>query len=249
MNKRISEILQGATENEPENVGFYKDLKYTKIDEEYIKKIIAGKKQSKKKNRNCFTRIIAIAAVVSAFFLMTNIMVIMVNNTPVSAVKGKLEQILLHKDDTLITEKDNLNLTEEGVEKEFLIEDWRDLDGAKKYCEGIYIPEYIPKRYEFNNLTIKKRDKSFYCIKYEFKSNNKEKLIINQYEYNDSKQVNLTISDYDEKMIIDDMTIYLSKDNFTNNLMAIYKADNNKIDISGNITKEELEKIILNLKN
>lgn len=246
MNEKLSEILQRAVENEPENTGFYQELEYTQIDQDYLENLIEQKRK-KKKGRSL--RRINIAAIILAFFVVSSAMVMVINEGAVSAVKGKLEKLVIREDHSLVLENEGLTKVSNVENKNVLIESWKDIGGARKMLPDLYIPNYIPETYEFQSLSINRNEKNKYWAAYQFKDDAGGILCINQYKMGASEDLRLTVNDYDEVIEAGLAEVYISYSNFDDAIMATYLLEGNKFDISGNLTLEELEKIVVNLGN
>lgn len=245
--KKISEILKNSKNNGEKDAGFYEGITYKKMEVDDYKEIF---QRNSKPRHTGLLKIGKVAAIVAGFFLISGAMMLALNNdSVVSGVKGKIGQIIT-KDETgtLSVKDEGIGSKDDNVVKEVKIEEWDKVQKARNFLPELYIPNYIPNRYQFIDLRIKNNAKGFYYVEYSFDSSDGKELFIRQCKKPEEDEENLIVFNYDTKTLSDGKTIYTAKGDFEDSIIATFIIGNDKFDISGAISQIELEKIVINLE-
>lgn len=143
IHSRLSEAIEDAYLND-----LLQDVKEPDIDLSFL----SEEKRQKKSNKRLF-RISAVAAIVIVALLGTNIVLLSADNMDAYGDKGILHRLYEGISGIFTDEDDSI---ETDVTDVFEVTKVKDLDKAKEFFEGLYIPKYIPEGYKLSNLIIEK---------------------------------------------------------------------------------------------
>ena len=234
----IGKAIKNALEDDMESLDFYKDIKY-------IEPKIPNKSMIKRKRHY---RFLAIAAAFLIIFVLSGTFAVLLSNGSVTATRFKIEQ-------KLVTMKNLLSNSSEdqykkSVDTDSIIMEINNEEEIKKgisFFPELYIPENIPQRFTFSNLTICKISNGTYTAGYVYKNANNEQLLISQ-QIVPKEGLSTNIINPTETFEVSDGTVYLFENPFgdgTNS--STYVSDTEIIDINGMITMNEI-KSLFNIK-
>lgn len=165
IHSRLSEAIEDVYLND-----VLKDVKEPDVDLSFLAE---GKNQ--KKNYKRLLRISAIAAIVIVVLLGTNIVLLSGDNMDAYGDKGILHRLYEGINGIFTDEDDSV---ETDVTDMFEITEVEDLDKAKEFFNGLYIPRHIPEGYQFSNLTIEKYNSGDTVCIYNYTNENGRRLEI-----------------------------------------------------------------------
>lgn len=161
------------------------------------------------------------------------------NDIKADADKNAKEEILT--DDGVIIEDKGWGSSSEDV---ILITDWDDIPIAKSQIDELLVPEYIPEGYEFQELRVETVDE--YGITCTLSFDCEDNSIVICENINKNFLSSLELENVYREETSKKGKIYYKKDN--GNKIATIKIDDGiVIDILGNISDDELLKMINNL--
>ena len=106
----------------------------------------------KEEKKRRFSRFVKVAAVLIIFLLCTNIIMLGRNSTESYGDKGILHR--LYQGVTGLFTDSEEETEESDVEETVTVLDEKDIDSAKEFLPGLYVPTYIPEGYELEQLEI-----------------------------------------------------------------------------------------------
>ena len=101
----------------------------------------------KEKKKHRFSRFAKVAAVLIIFLLCTNIIMLGRDSSESYGDKGILHR--LYQGVTGLFTDSEEETEESDVEETVTVLDEKDIDSAKEFLPGLYVPTYIPDGYEF----------------------------------------------------------------------------------------------------
>lgn len=245
---RMEDLIRKAVEDDEAGtpLEFYKDLDYVQLTPDYMRE--ACKRARKDHRRKGLKRLGSVAAAAAIILTVSSVIAVFITSNPVDAVKNKIERQIIRIQNSLIVKKDNPAQVEDTGEVVKEIEKWEDVEKAKKFLEELYIPQYVPDGYEFKLLTVEKELEVGYRVYYDYLKEGKKELLINIHSLNESMDEDLIVTNGKELIEISDGTIYITSDEFGDMTVGTMMQDHVRIRVSGEITREELEKIFEGLK-
>ncbi len=225
-NRTIKEIISDATDRELEN------FETGTMTPERLTELVAADKRKKKRR---FHRLAGLAAL----FIIAVVGAVMVFNnftTDVDADKNGKEEVIT--EDGVVIEDGGWGSSDED---KVILTEWIEVKNLKAIVPDVVIPEYIPKGYNFKKCIVEEMVNST-KVEYLFINDKKNELVLHQYIQRE--QLESTYIDKSGKNI-DSMkgTIYIT-DNEDNNKATIQLDDGNIVDVWGNLSNDEIVKII-----
>ena len=168
--RSIREIVSDATDRE------LKDFATGNLTLDELVAMAAAEERRRKRRMRRISGIAALFVIVlacGAFFVFSTF------TTDVDADKNPKEEIVT--EDGVIIEDGGWGSSSEDM---WEITDWKEVSAAKATIPELVIPEYVPKGYEFEKLTIMEIEKML-SVEYLF-NNDDDELIIQQYIHNQS---------------------------------------------------------------
>lgn len=232
--------------------GYYDDLTIAEVDQEYLDRLyqLSLKEETPKgrthyfRNHGKFTKLAKIVAVVLLFFSATTVTSILMSPEAVSAVKGVFTRnVAQSQDGALILGGDTAVGPEKASEKTSVIVNWADVLKQKEAFPQMGIPGYVPEGYAFQSLDLRIEEDD-YKIEYLYRNTAEAFLCIKQYKQLDMEVQDTKIAVYDEVLHVDDVEVYVSNSTAEGFLSATYNLGEDKINISGNLSDEELAEMV-----
>ena len=168
--RSIREIVSDATDRE------LKDFATGNLTLDELVAMAAAEERRRKRRMRRISGIAALFVIVlacGAFFVFSTF------TTDVDADKNPKEEIVT--EDGVIIEDGGWGSSSEDM---WEITDWKEVSAAKATIPELVIPDYVPKGYEFEKLTIMEIEKML-SVEYLF-NNDDDELIIQQYIHNQS---------------------------------------------------------------
>lgn len=180
-------------------------------------------------------RYIPIVATIVIVFIIGNMLATITLEDPAYGDKGLLYRIY-QSIRGIDTDKKNETIENEVLE-EATINDWDDIDTAIAFSEGtLYIPEYIPRGYNFESLEMQNMSMGDFSATYTFNDDSNELTIIEIYSQR-NEEVSCT---GDGEMIrLDDRIIYIQERDSEGNIYVSVYTENAILQIMGAITEDE----------
>lgn len=176
--------------------------------------------QPTRKKNTYFSNFNKVAAIIVIMLLGLNAAILITGSVESYSDGGLLHRI--HEGARgIFTDEDPEQFVEVDETGEiFIINDFDQIDDAKNFWPGLYVPEYIPEGYELNELKVSKSVSGEYSAEYDFK-NHQDTLEINMYNYD---ILNKALSLDEGKIIeLDNRTIHFYIDKKYNvNVMDVY---------------------------
>ena len=192
----------------------------------------------KEEKKHRFSRFAKVAAVLIIFLLCTNIIMLGRDSSESYGDKGILHR--LYQGVTgLFT--DSEEETEESDVEEFMTFDHlgeKELKKAKEFLPGLYVPTYIPDGYEFEKLEIQKYYSGDFQVVYLYENNADTIDILLYYLTHDD--IGYQWPEGDSLIELSDRKISVGKDSISNKHIISVYTELCSMDISGDISKEEL---------
>ena len=190
----------------------------------------------KEEKKRRFSRFVKVAAVLIIFLLCTNIIMLGRDSTESYGDKGILHR--LYQGVTGLFTDSEEETEESDVEETVTVLDEKDIDSAKEFLPGLYVPTYIPDGYELEQLKIKKFYSGDYQCNYEYK-NEKETIKLLLYYFAD-KDFAYQWSGEGELITLQDRKILVSEDSVNNDVVVSVYTEICNIEIVGYNNKVEL---------
>lgn len=198
------------------------------------------------KTKHIFTRFNKVAAIVIAALLGLNAVLLISDSSEVYSEKGLLHRIYVGARGIFTDEDPSQFVEMDETGAVFIVNDMKNIDEAKEFCEDLYIPQYIPEGYEFIELNISK-DLEDNCKAEYLYRNNHLKFSIIYFNYDNSNGRHL--SNLSEVVVEDEDRIINIYNDRKNDMMAadIY-LDEKYISVYGDLSEEEIINIARNMK-
>lgn len=135
---------------------------------------------------------------------------------------------------------------ESDVEETVTVLDEKDIDSAKEFLPGLYVPTYIPEGYEFEKLEIQKYYSGDFHGKYLYKSNN-DTITILLY-YSSDLEVSYQLPDEGNLIELSDRTILVSEDDVDKESIVFVCTETCSMDIMSDEETQVLIKIAKNMQ-
>lgn len=190
----------------------------------------------KEEKKHRFSRFVKVAAVLIIFLLCTNIIMLGRDSSESYGDKGILHR--LYQGVTGLFTDSEEETEESDVEETVTVLDEKDIDNAKEFLPGLYVPTYIPDGYELEQLKIKKFYSGDYQCNYEYK-NEKETIKLLLYYFAD-KDFAYQWSGEGELITLQDRKILVSEDSVNNDVVVSVYTEICNIEIVGYNNKVEL---------
>ena len=195
----------------------------------------------KEEKKRRFSRFAKVAAVLIIFLLCTNIIMLGRDSSESYGDKGILHR--LYQGVTgLFT--DSEEETEESDVEEFMTFDRlgeKELKKAKEFLPGLYVPTYIPDGYEFEKLEIERYKSGDYWASYYY-TNGKQNIIL-LLGYTISSKRTYEAQGDGALIKLNDRKIFSTSDNLTEEQCVTVYTESCNIEISGQLSQNELVKI------
>ena len=137
---------------------------------------------------------------------------------------------------------DSEEKTEESdVEETVTVLDEKDIDSAKEFLPGLYVPTYIPEGYEFEKLKIERYKSGDYWASYYY-TNGKQNIIL-LLGYTISSKRTYEAQGDGALIKLNDRKIFSTSDNLTEEQCVTVYTESCNIEISGQLSQNELVKI------
>lgn len=198
----------------------------------------------KEEKKRRFSRFAKVAAVLIIFLLCTNIIMLGRDSTESYGDKGILHR--LYQGVTGLFTDSEEETEESDVEETVTVLDEKDIDGAKEFLPGLYVPTYIPEGYEFEKLEIQKYYSGDFHGKYLYKSNN-DTITILLY-YSSDLEVSYQLPDEGNLIELSDRTILVSEDDVDKESIVFVCTETCSMDIMSDEETQVLIKIAKNMQ-
>lgn len=193
--------------------------------------------EPKKRSRISFSNFGRVAAVLIIVLLSLNLVLVSTDSIDSYGEKGLLHRIQVGING-IFTDQEEERLSTDVVES-FVISDFSKIDLAKEFLPELYVPEYMPDGYVFENLEINQYMLGDYEAKYEYIDKNSQIDIICYYS-NDSR---ITVYAHDaQEYSMQDRIITIDTNDDKRYCADIYFQDC-MIHINDVLQKEEILKI------
>lgn len=243
VHKKLGEELEKAylkretpEEKIPEfDLSFLEEQPYEPTEENDAareKSFISPKEEKKRR----FSRFAKVAAVLIIFLLCTNIIMLGRDSSESYGDKGILHR--LYQGVTGLFTDSEEKTEESDVEETVTVLDEKDIDSAKEFLPGLYVPTYIPDGYEFEKLEIQKYYSGDFQCNYKYK-NEKESIKLLLYYFAD-KDFTYQWSEEGELITLQDRKILVSEDSVNNDVVVSVYTEMCNIEIVGYNNKIEL---------
>ena len=205
-------------------------------------------KPREKKRHSHIYRFATVAACVALIFVTSSSMAVWMNSEAAHAMKFNLEKTF-HKitDGFFSTDEEENGETSEN-EISITIDSMEDIDDAVAFMPDLPIPEYIPEGFELESLKVSKFvNGSYYMAEYKFNGEAESAFFILSRQILDTEITAGLTTDY-ETIEFEDRSIYYSEDLYTNECGASFVLDSQYINISGDINKENMIEVALEIQ-
>lgn len=224
----LGRAIKEAYEKDFDSIGFYNDMKRSDFD----------LSRYPKKRRPGFIRYFAVAASLLVFIFLSGALAIFISNGSVDAVRFNIEKQIT-KINNSITDSKEFTVGETYIALE--IDDIKNLDKAKDFYPGLFVPKNMPDRFRFDSLKIKKMSGKSYQAIYTYSSENQGMLSINQEVIPEDGSYSVSVVNVTREIKKEDGTIYISENPFGDGAnSASYITEESLIDICGMITVDEI---------
>lgn len=123
--------------------------------------------------------------------------------------------------------------------------DWDKVEDLREYVPNLYIPEYVPEGYEFEEATVKKYSDETYDSEFIFENNSARDLIISQTALLEDDLQTDFVGEYDKKLNSNSGDIYIVK--HQKGISGTLIDAHDRIFIFGEFSTEEMKSIFDNL--
>lgn len=204
-------------------------------------------KPREKKRHSHIYRFATVAACVALIFVTSSSMAVWMNSEAAHAMKFNLEKTF-HKitDGFFSTDEEENGETSEN-EISITIDSMEDIDDAVAFMPDLPIPEYIPEGFELESLKVSKFVNGSYMAEYKFNGEAESAFFILSRQILDTEITAGLTTDY-ETIEFEDRSIYYSEDLYTNECGASFVLDSQFINISGDINKENMIEVALEIQ-
>ena len=199
---------------------------------------------AKKEKKRRFSRFTKVAAVVIIFLLCTNIFLLGRNSSESYGDKGILHR--LYQGVTGLFTDSEEQTEDSDVEEAVTVLDEKDIDSAKEFLPGLYVPTYMPEGYKLKKLALEKFYSGDYQAIYLYESGEK-KLKILQY-YTSNADISYQLPEDSTLVELADRKLVVFKDEIENQDWVTVYTESCSMDIMGEETSGELLKVGENLK-
>ena len=198
--------------------------------------------KTEKKRR--FSRFTKVAAVVIIFLLCTNIFLLGKNSSESYGDKGILHR--LYQGVTGLFTDSEEQTEDSDVEEAVTVLDEKELESAKEFLPGLYVPTYMPEGYNFEKLTLKKYYSGDYQANYWYINGN-ERIKILLY-YSSNLDISYQVPEEGKLIELEDRRILVFQDDIENkNIVTVY-TEACSMDIKGEVSVEDLVEIGKNMR-
>lgn len=198
----------------------------------------------KEEKKRRFSRFAKVAAVLIIFLLCTNIIMLGRDSTESYGDKGILHR--LYQGVTGLFTDSEEETEESDVEETVTVLDEKDIDSAKEFLPGLYVPTYIPDGYEFEKLEIQKYYAGDSQCDYVY-CKGKDKLKLLLYYTVDSERSHQWQED-GQLIELQDRKIFVSEDSVSNASWVSVYTEMCTMDISGGVKQDDLITIAKGMK-
>lgn len=228
--RTMKQIIKDSTDRELERY----ETKGLTPDE--LKTMVAAAKRKKKQ------RYRKLAGVAALFVVVLFGAIIVFNNfsTDVEADKNAKEEIIT--EDGVVIEDGGWGGSETNV---WEITEWDEIASAQMAIPQLIVPEYTPKQYKFQKLTIQSTENTI-DAEYLFNDTDENCLVIHEYIQNEGLEATF-IKDSERIVNSNKGDIYIKND-LENNYAIIQMSDSVIIQIWSNLTENDMIKIIEHIK-
>lgn len=236
IHKQLSDAMQDAYLND-----VLKDVKEPNIDLSFL---AADNRKERKQGR--MIRISTAAAAAIVVLLGTNIILLSSESIDSYGDKAILHR-LYEGINGIFTDEDDSESTD--VMETFEATKEEDLDEAKKFFSGLYVPEYIPSEYSFESLNIQGQQSGDYMWSYIY-SNQDAVIEITGLYYGNSHDYTYQNQQNDEMIVLSDRKISVAWEDTFEEYHATVYTENGTVDIGMHEynDREELVNIAKGLK-
>ena len=211
----------------------------TKPDLSFMKE--PARKKPKRRYRVSFGKI---AAAVVIVLLGTNAVLLLSNDAASYGDKGILHR-LYQGIAGIVTDSDE-DLNPEDEAESLNITSMKDIDKAKRFLPGLYVPQYLPQGYQLDYLSIDKYAGGDYVGTYEFTDG--DGTILDICPMAVASDSSYATSGKGELIELADRKILVSYDEVNECYTAAVYTENCLIDISGKLDKDEMIRVAKGLK-
>lgn len=238
---KLVEAMQQASASDASG-----DYKSPEIDLSFLNYPVP---ETKKHSKLSFSNFGRVAAVLIIVLLSLNLVLVSTDSIDSYGEKGLLHRIQVGING-IFTDQEEERLSTDVVES-FVISDFGKINLAKEFLPELYVPEYMPDGYVFEQLEIKEFASGDCVATYEF-SEIEGNLMISCFYLMDNENVMYFDENKEENFIqCEDRLISVYEDDVdtdTGYLSDIY-FENCSIRISGDIQKDEIIKVSKGLNN
>lgn len=194
---------------------------------------------AKKEKKRRFSRFTKVAAVVIIFLLCTNIFLLGKNSSESYGDKGILHR--LYQGVTGLFTDSEEQTEEADIEETVTVLDEKELNKAKEFLPGLYVPTYMPTGYEFKKLTIERYYSGDYIGDYLY--DNGSCVIELLLHYTSDNDISYQTPEDGQWIELQDRKILAFKDEVSEEEWAIVYTEDCTIEIFGNETRSNLVEI------
>lgn len=225
--------------------------RFSEFNEEYIKNLdikipplnLSFMKEKPKKKRN-FHRFSLIASFCMIIFVVSSGVALWINSESAHALKFKAEKFYHKNFNGFYTTDDSADFSES--EMGITIENMKDMESAAAYFPQLVFPYYLPEGFELKKLDITKFSNGTASSDYQFLDKDDRKIIIGVF-YNLPEESSSELLLKAEEINIENRTVYYMYDAYTDTSAVSFLSDNNLYNVSGDVDKESLIKIALEI--
>lgn len=192
-----------------------------------------------KKDHRFLYRFGTVAVCVILIFVTSSGMAVWMNSEAAHAMKFNLEKTFHRITDGFFSTDENESAETSENEISITIDSMDDIDDAIAFMPDLPVPEYIPEGFELEELKVSKFMNNTYSVEYIFINYENEKLMISaRQNTNIDSTAGLVMES--EKIILDDRSVYIYEDNYTDTLGVIVLLKDQFIDIHGSNSSDDM---------
>lgn len=207
---------------------------------------ISSLKKAEKKKKPFYRSFGKVAAIIVIVLLGANVILMINKSTDAYGDKGILHRIQ-QSVNGLFTDEEQPTQPND-IQKNLKITDPEDLDSAKAFFPQLYLPEYLPRGLELEEMDIDRYVSGDYLAGVKYKSKEGSYLYIG-YIYTISEDDMKPVSnDKGELITLPDRKIYVVDDQINKEMSSMVYTEDVIMDVNSNLSREELIKVSKGLK-
>lgn len=242
----FKKVITNLVDQKDGPLEYYKGINYVDVTPEYIRNTVERERQEIRRKRR--GRLLPVVVICTVVLVTSSAMVMLMPGKEVEAVRHRLKEQISGWGDLMKDTEENPSQQDLAMgDLSKTVDKWEDVEGAKNFLPELYIPAYIPEAYDFIDLNVQKSGQTEYLAIFRFMSEEEKEINIIQRSKGQT-ELQVLVPNATSSFETAQGIVYVTEDEFTARLSGVLLCENAAINVSAELSLEELQKIFENLQ-